>query len=159
MEALDACKKPGLPENPRWIFNFEEGIVECGKRKFQVREVTAEEIKYFRKHHISSIIIKMESKLYIGNINKNKPITSTRSHMCCDKDHDCLHMYAVASSDKGCAKVISFSTGIENFDFITSGYETFGTIKDALIVWSCSLYKKEPPRKPKESIQSLLKSL
>ena len=146
-----------MSEAPECSFELVDNEFHIGSRKIPVREVSSEELKPLRKDNVPSIVIKYEGKLYYSKIDHDNPITITPYHLCNDTVHDCKHLIACSEENGGCTKVVNNSKGIELYDFIEMGYETFGTIKDSLIVWCCAHYEKTPPRHPPKITREFLK--
>jgi hypothetical protein len=145
-----AWNNPSTPPNCKnkssGIFSIDNDQVKIGSKTYTVTEITTEELSVYRKKKIPSLVVKTNGKLLYTRINPQYPITFTPCHMCNDTSHDCCHLIALDPADGGCNKVIEHSRYIERFDFITEGYETFNTVKDAFIVIKCNNYQASAMR-------------
>lgn len=140
---IQECAKKFLVIQP-------DGSVYIGRRMFTVREISVDEIQYFRRKKIPSLLIKKDGKYYHSQISANNSVTYTTTHCCCDGRHDCVRLLAKPTSEGGCDKTMSYSRRIETHDFVKTGYETFGTVKDSYIVVECACYEKEAARNSKQ---------
>ena len=158
MENSDFREITAIPRNkPEGKFNANGNQVTIGKKTYTMREVTEQELKILRKKRIPSLVVKIQGKLLHTCIDPQKPVTYAPCHMCNDQSHDCSHLLAKNPVEGGCFKVIERSRFIERFDFISEGYETFGTIKDSLIVIKCSNYEKSPARAKKDIVKEYIR--
>lgn len=156
------------------LFNRPFHVTYIGSRKFNVTEVTSQEIKKLRgkkmsqeeierlrdmgvseteierlsKKQVPSLVIKKDGKLFWTAIDPKSTITWTTTHCCSDGQHDCAKCISKPSSEGGCDKTFNFSCEIEKHDFVILGYETFGTPKDSYIVVVCRDYVDEEHRAP-----------
>ena len=113
--------------------------------KFDLREVTEEEIDEYRRKNLPSFILKKKGKLYYAKIPKNINVTSIESfgeyHKCACSGKECKRLLAIPDEKGGCAKVRNRARFIEKYSWIPEGYETFGTVSDVFFVAKCSHYK------------------
>lgn len=144
-------------ESPRFekiTPNKESDLNQSTERKevelfgFLLNQVTPEELLEFRKNNVSSLVLKIDDKLYHSEIPRNMSFTSERigPHMCAIPGHTCHRLSAYPDEKGGCAKVRAYSNFIERYPWITHGYETFNTEQDSFVVLSCSHYEPCPPR-------------
>lgn len=118
--------------------------------RFNLMEVTPEELYSFRKSQVSSFVLKVDGKLYYTNIPHDLNLVSSAilgAHKCAIAGHECKRLSAASDENGGCAKVRKHSKYIERYPWIKTGYETFNTERDSFVVVSCSHYEECPPRK------------
>lgn len=123
----------------------EDGI----KRSFTLKEVSDEELKAYRNSGTPGFVLKMDEKMYYARIPVNLNLVTANllgSHMCAHSKTVCKRLSALSDEEGGCAKVRECSCCIERYDWITRGYETFGTKKDVFVVISCNHFEKSPSR-------------
>ncbi len=122
-----------------------------GSVTFNLVEVTPEELAVYRSSGIPYFVLKDSGKLYFTKIQRNYNLVSHEGllgpNLCSHVGHECHHLSAATDEDGGCAKVRSLSQCIERYPWITKGYETFNTVRDAFVVIDCTHYEKCPPRK------------
>lgn len=112
-------------------------------------EVSKKDLDAFRYNDVPSFVLKIDGKLYHSEIPRNLALVSYTilgKHMCSVAGHECHRLSAASDSAGGCAKVRNRSKNIEDYDWITTGYETFNTKIDSFVVVHCSHYKPCPPR-------------
>lgn len=112
--------------------------------EFPLREVTVKELRSIRKEEKPGFVLKKDGKYYYGLISVKTRLTSymdLREHLCA-YDDVCRYLLAASDQDGGCAKVRNNSKYIENYNYITYGYETFNTEQDCFVVLNCHKYKK-----------------
>ena len=117
---------------------------------FNLVEVTSKELSVYRKSGISSFVLKVDGKLYYTSIPDNISFVSSPilgAHRCAVVGHECKRLSAASDEHGGCEKVRNRSTHIENYPWITTGYETFNTNHDSFVVVNCLHYVPIPPRK------------
>ena len=113
--------------------------------------VSKEEVKKYRRRNVPSLVIKDGDKLYYCQLSSATKIASnifgTNVHHLCGGGASvaevCHRLLSKPYEEGGCDKVFAFSKGIENYPFITQGYETFGlgAVNETFYVAGCSLYK------------------
>lgn len=128
-----------------------EPVGEVSKyQDFKLVEVSREELLEIRKSKVAGFVLKLGDKLYYTELTPNISLFSVEicgDHQCCCGQKMCKHLSAASDENGGCAKVRGYSYGIERYDFITKGCETFGTRHDMFVVASCVNYEECPPRK------------
>lgn len=129
-------------------FNFDENsaVLQLGHRSFSLTPVTELELLQLRKNHVPSLVLKIGENLYHTELKKGMTVSITPCHCCNDPNHDCKRLLALPFEEGGCQKVEKFARRIENYPFITIGYETFWTQHNVLVVIECKNYEKSPAR-------------
>ena len=113
----------------------EEGNVEnlC----FPLQQVSLDELALLRESTDAGFVLKKGTSYYYADVsivrNHRIVLENAPAHLCAN----CRFLSALPDEEGGCAKVRAFSRKIENFDFITYGYETFGTVSDVFMVHRC----------------------
>lgn len=123
---------------------------ETKKETFNLEKVTADDLYALRKEKIASFVLKENDNLFCAQIPERTGFLSTNflgEHKC----NYCRHLSSASDEDGGCAKVRNFACFIENYPWITFGYETFSCKDDAFVVIKCEHFETEPPRKTKHS--------
>lgn len=116
------------------------------EKKYKLIEVTKEELKKLRKGPKAGFVLKEGEKLYYTPIPKGINYVTHNvlgCHLCGGNGNACKRLLATCDENGGCAKVRAKSQGIENFPFISLGYETFGAKVDAFVVAYCQHFKVE----------------
>lgn len=124
---------------------------------FDLIEVSPEELAKYRDDGIPSFVLKVDSKLYYTSIPRNISFIDSNilgTHQCAIAGRECNRLSAACDEDGGCEKVREQHKRIEEYSFITMGYQTFNTIHDFLKVVECSHYEPCMPRK-KPSVERL----
>lgn len=117
---------------------------------FRFQDVSVQELEELRKSETAGLVLKIDGRLYYAEISKDVNLSSANyfgNHMCSFNNVTCKRLSAATDEEGGCAKVRDFSCGIERYDWITRGYETFGTTHDVFVVAQCNHFEKCPPRK------------
>ena len=81
-------------------------------------------------------------------------VESLEEHEC----GKCSRMFPQSNYVEGCAKVIDYNNWIEKYPWIRSGYETFRTKYNKLVVSECSKCMKKNFRDQDKTISNLVKS-
>ena len=121
----------------RKIVNIEKNVLD-----FPLCSVTRAEIKEIRKGDIPSFVLKKDGNLYYAKLPKGGLLFTlenlpTFEHKC----PDCGCLLAKTTKNGGCDKVYYTNAHIEDFRFITYGFESFNTgSKDSFIVIECNNY-------------------
>lgn len=117
--------------------------------QFYLNEISKSDIAEKRNSGIPGVIVKEDGKYYYAEIEKSINLNRGMEviHMCASGNNICRRMNGLSDAEGGCEKVRNRSTGIENFDCIRSGYESFNTIQDSLIVKECVNFTEPAPRK------------
>ena len=148
--------------SPNIMLNGNEELI-IGTKAFNLVEVTPEELAVFRKSGIQSFVLKSNGNLYWTEI-PNISFLSAKilgNHMCAVPSKECNRLSPAKDEDGGCAKVRNFSRNIENYDFITDGFETFNVSPEVFHVARCLYYEKCPkiPLPPTPKINAMKASL
>lgn len=113
---------------------------------FPLTQVTPTELVKYRKDKIPSFVLKVDGKLYYTQIPRNLSLLSSASilgqHKCTALGHECKRFSPESDEQGGCAKVRNRARYIERYDWITTGFETFGTLHDSFVVVNCFHYEK-----------------
>ena len=109
------------------------------KKVLDLREITLAELQKFRSSEVPGFVLKSNNNYYYSDaINSSLREFGFSNHKCATSNGTVCHRLSAALDEEGgCAKVRGFSTHIENFPFITYGYETFNTKNDVFIVLNC----------------------
>lgn len=113
--------------------------------KFQLVEVTTRMLTEYRKDKVPSFVLKIGERLYFSRILYNLSMENSEillMHKCYSAGHTCKRLSSASDELGGCEKVRNYGCNIEKYPWITIGYETFNTLKDALIVIECSHFKE-----------------
>lgn len=130
---------------------FEEsGItLEVGQEKFQLSETSIMEISELRRMKRPTFLLKKEDKYFRGSIPQGVSLIAEDvlgPHLCANPAQICKKINP--QGGKGaCKKVLTKAPKLEDFSYIKTGWETFGTEHDCLSVTECSCFKKFPTRK------------
>ena len=141
---------------------------------YELKETTAEFLKYLRSTDIPTFVLKRDGMLYyccfIMSMKYFKFSNTTLStlHKCAFENTICKRLISLPDELGGCSKVFNMSIGIENYPWITDGYETFNFFQkqenglyssDIFVVINCNHYEQvkfeiteeENEKKKKES--------
>ena len=109
---------------------------------FQLAEVSRDQLLAYRKSGIPSFVLKTNGKLFWAKVPENLPIKKTPlgTHLCIHLKNECKRLSIMSDDNGGCAKVRDRIKHIENYPWITEGYESFNTITDVFVVLKCEHY-------------------
>jgi len=145
-------------------FNFGcETEVKIFEEDYPLREVTPRELFLLRTSGKPGFVLKQEGKYYYTTIPKQLTFHSREisgEHMCSRNGKVCSRLSAAEDCNGGCGKVrdldplayinnkkfheaVRLSARIEKYPFIRSGYESFNTPTNSLVVLSCDNYQDE----------------
>lgn len=118
--------------------------------EFPLKQVTASEVKQYRRDGIPSFVLKINDTLFLTTIPKQLSLLNSKIlgyHQCAAPFSPiCKHLSFASDEDGGCPKVREGSKRIENYPWITIGYEVFNNVHASFRVVKCSHYeKKDPP--------------
>lgn len=119
--------------------------------RFPLIEVTLDALADYRQKGVPSFVLKIDGRLYYTAIPENLSLVSSTllgAHRCAVAGRECKRLSSAIDEEGGCQKVRNHARYIERYPWITTGYETFNTERDAFVVINCSHYEKCPPRKP-----------
>ncbi|MBR3249677.1 MAG: hypothetical protein IKF83_03140 [Clostridia bacterium] len=123
------------------ITTIDDEVNTTEKFSFPLQEVSVAELASIREKNTPGFVLKKNSHYYyteISAVKKHRVMPeNVTSHMCAS----CRFLSAASDEDGGCAKVRAFSRNIENFKYITFGFETFNTEADVFIVLNCLHWK------------------
>ena len=105
-----------------------------------LKVATPDEVKDYRKKGTPGFVLKDGDQLYLTEIPKNFSFVNSNisnRHMCAYGQTVCHRLSPLSDEQGGCAKVRNYATFIEDYPFITRGYETFNTKHDVLVVNQC----------------------
>ena len=132
---------------------------------YELKETTVEFVKFLRMNNVATSVIKRNGKIYycvLDNFLKNSKFLYTNLspyHKCATTSCTCKRLLALPEKDGGCSKVLNNKKGIEDFDWITYGYEVFNLLErqanehapvSCFVVIECEHYShtsKETPEK------------
>lgn len=121
-------------------------------KEFELRAISIPELKSLREGEKPYFVLKKGNCLLATKVDRNINFVSTtlwgRPHKCACAGRECLHLSAANDEKGGCEKVRRYSTQIEDYPWITLGYETFNTSNDAMVVLECEHFEKMPHREP-----------
>ena len=120
---------------------------EIASREYIFEEITADQIKSYRKSNEPMMIYKDHDRYYKVAIDKKIGFVAENVHVCAITNKECGRLLATSDENGGCQKVRERATGIEIHDFVAVGYETINTEKDVYVVLECSHYIPCPPHK------------
>lgn len=112
---------------------------------FKLREVNLKELASYRNSEVPSFVLKTNGKIYYARIPKDISFLSSKilgMHQCANAGHECAHLSAASDDNGGCEKVRRLSQRIEDYPWISEGYETFNTKIDSFVVTQCSHYER-----------------
>lgn len=130
-----------LSEESKEIIKTDEKIL----KEFPLQVVSVDELVGLRSSGKPGFLLKENEIYYYAKIDPIIRIISHEimtPHLCGKKCHECRRLAALSDAKGGCAKVRDKYKYIENYPFITKGFETFNTIhNDSFVVFECSHYK------------------
>lgn len=132
--------------------------VEVKPIRFELVEVTAEEVSIHRQNGVPGFVLKDNGKLFFTQIPETMTFLSSNllcPHKCAVAGKECRRLSAASDADGGCEKVRNHATYIERYPWITRGFESFNTKLDSFVVSTCEHYEKCPPRTNKHSMQEV----
>ena len=80
-------------------------------------------------------------------VNLSTNLVKGFQHLCGKPRFICSRLMATSNENGGCEKVVNYSKNIEDYPWITFGYEVFGSMHNCMIVHRCEHYRPSPPRK------------
>lgn len=111
---------------------------------FPLTEVTPKMLSVYRSSEAAGFVLKVDGKFYYTKIPKNSnfsPFPFIGEHKCSTVGHECRRLSAKSDEQGGCAKVRDRYKCIENYPWITKGYETFNTFVESFVVIDCLHYE------------------
>lgn len=131
------------------------------KVSFPLVKVSEKQLRDLRKTKVPCFVLKYNGNYFCARIYKRVTFVDSEilgPHSCSYGNNMCGRLSARRDEDHGCAKIRENSTGIENYPWITKGYETFNTDHDCFVVVHCNHYeycKDEFPKKSREEIYNI----
>lgn len=139
-----------------YVYYYEKGkkrfsektLISSTKKEvvFPLTEITATELKKIRRTKKLGFVLKCADKYYYTLIPDRLHFPEdffVKEHKC----GNCNRMSALPDSKGGCQKVRDKLIFIENYSFITDGFEVFNTSRKVFPVFECKNFVEEPPRK------------
>ena len=127
------------------------------QKRFQLKEVSVEELRLIRKARIPSFVLKENidgiEHYWFAKIDAELSFLSANilgRHQCSLAPNCCDRLSPASDEDGGCAKVRHMARFIELYPWITHGYETFNTKCDTFMVATCEHYTPYA-RRPKDT--------
>lgn len=136
----------------RILFDFNRKELFSNEGIYKLEEIPAKEIAAIRKKGKSFLLYKTGKKFWWSPVPRSLSLIGATAgigaHKCSYAENVCEYLSA-NEDDGGCPKARSAACrGIENFEFITEGFETVGTRPESLLVLKCQNFKKkEAPKK------------
>ena len=104
--------------------------------------VDKSKLEEIRNSKIPYLIYKNFENYYIAKIPKDMRITSSvlpKKHLCANHSKVCKKLDSL--KEFGCDKVLDYNSKIENYPWITNGFESINVEHPAFIVCNCKLFK------------------
>ena len=105
----------------------------------ELKKITSDQLLQLRKSGIAGFVLKRDNHLYYSSYSEVPKALNLGEHLCSSGGSQvCARLSAALDEEGGCEKVRQKATNIENFAFITNGYETFNNPTDnVFIVLEC----------------------
>jgi len=136
-----------------------EGNEETRKRfQHSLLEVSKENLKRIRNAGISGFVLKEGEHYFFTTVPEDMYLGQNRifyGHMCSYAE-GCSRLTAASDEDGGCAKVRRYAKEIEEYPWITRGYETLNVHHPALVVGECHQYFPEVGRGTPKKVEDLI---
>lgn len=140
-------------DNAETLYSKTKIREEESEKQYPFRRVTKAQLWALRGSDVKvpSLVLKKGDKLYWAKIPKGLSLQGLNlyTHKC----GMCRRLSPLPEDQGGCLKVARFATGIEDFDFVLEGYESFNTNHDVFVVGKCSSYEPERHRPKPEAKQ------
>lgn len=136
----------------RVMFDYNQKVLYFNKNVYKLEEISVEELAAIRKKGKSFLLYKNGKKFWWATVPRSLSLIGATAtlgaHKCSYAENVCEYLSA-NEDDGGCPKARSAACrGIENFEFITEGFETIYTRPESLLVLKCQNFKKkEAPKK------------
>ena len=114
--------------------------------EFSLVKVSSKRLTTYRYKGIPCFVLKVDGQLFYSRIPDElnlMPFNIIGEHQCYHSGNVCHRLSATSDEHNGCEKVRNGAKYIENYPWITSGYETFNTNYDVFVVLNCLHYQKE----------------
>ncbi len=109
----------------------------------ELQKVTKSDLAKIRNQILPYFIFKQHEEYYVTQIPYSLHITSSALlgiHLCAISSIICQRLSASTDENKGCAKVRDYNAKIEDYEWITIGYETINAKHCSFIVIDCKHY-------------------
>ena len=113
-------------------------------KDYPLTEIEKSALKILRDSGHPGFVLKENGKLFYSidrHLQKYKrqidAMKGQRPHKCNDRDMMCRRLSSLPDAAGGCAKVRDKGAVIEDYDFITKGYEFFNVPQSSFIVLEC----------------------
>lgn len=113
------------------------------KIEYPLQEISVSELRHLRRTGKPGFVLKEDDKYYYARIKYDTHFTISNlpnAHMCSYAPGCCKHLSA--SLIDGCQMIFDIYSYIENYSWITFGYEFFNVSLGSLTVLKCSNYEK-----------------
>lgn len=133
-------KKTGKQEFKQKVDSSSETL------SFPLTQITPLKVEELRFNNSPSFILKQNGKYFYTPIPLEKRISFYDAkvigeHKCAFGNKMCAHLCALPDEQGGCEKVRLKGAKLEDFKWITEGYETFGIFDENFVVLKCSHYE------------------
>lgn len=118
-------------------------------RKIPLLPIDISDIENIRNSGKSILIYKNGISFYYVEIPENLSISSHHfgNHKCSRLNEDCDKLYALPEEMGGCQKVLEKHPKIENFSWITQGFQTINCIDNRFFIAKCEHFEHTGKRK------------
>ena len=110
-----------------------------------LEETTPGILNYIRESGHPGFVLKKDGKLFYTTGSQLRKyqngvdcVKNYHIHKCNEKDMICRRLSARPDTEGGCAKIRDKDARIEDYDFITEGYEFFNVPQSSFIVTECT---------------------
>lgn len=119
-------------------------LLDSSSKDFSIplKLVDKSKLEEIRNSKFSYLIYKNFENYYIAKIPKDMRITSSvlpKKHLCANHSKVCKKLDSL--KEFGCDKVLDYNSKIENYPWITNGFESINVEHPAFIVCNCKLFK------------------
>lgn len=106
---------------------------------FKLREIPVSKLDVLRAQKIPCFILKDNGKYFYTVVPNDLKLIGTLKveHRCAPRTAICKRMSTLPDCDGGCRKVRASSKHIEDYPWITAGYETVNTQIECFVVINC----------------------
>lgn len=108
--------------------------------RYKLNKISVDELEVLRESKEPTLIIKNDGKYYYAKVKADTRLGTSNfmgNHQCSYMNHQCEYLLA-SLGEEGCRKVYDADNKLENYDFITSGYELLNTEIEEFVVTGCS---------------------
>lgn len=131
------------PQTDKLLRTIEKAKINEGSDtlKLPLSKISIDELKKYRESKAPSFVLKVGSELYYTKIPTGISFVGAKfdgEHKCANSFNSCKRLSSASDAKGGCAKIRNSSSHIELYPWITLGYETFNTKRNAFVVAQCS---------------------